>query len=46
MTSGDRRAIGFRHVKWSQKTGQSSKVYPKPLRGYENGEAPELYGPV
>ena len=33
-------------VKWSQKTGQSSKVYPKPLRGYENGEAPELYGPV
>lgn len=30
-------------VKWSQKTGQLAKVYPKPLKGYENGEAPELY---
>ena len=35
-----------RTVKWSQKTGQSAKVYPKPLKGYENGEAPELYRPV
>jgi len=33
-------------VKWSRKTGQSSKVYPKPLKGYENGEAPEFYRPV
>jgi hypothetical protein len=33
-------------LKWSQKTGQSAKVYPKPLKGYENGEAPELYRPV
>jgi len=33
-------------LKWSRKTGQSSKVYPKPLKGYENGEAPEFYRPV
>lgn len=33
-------------VKWSQKTGQSSKVYPKPLKGYENGETPEFYRSV
>ncbi|CUH70817.1 Formate--tetrahydrofolate ligase [Thalassovita autumnalis] len=33
-------------VKWSQKTGQSAKVYPKPLKGYENGKAPELYRSV
>ena len=33
-------------VKWSQKTGQLAKVYPKPLKGYENGEAPEFYRPV
>ena len=33
-------------VKWSQKTGRSAKVYPKPLRGYENGETPELYRSV
>ena len=25
-------------MKWSQKTGQSAKVYPEPLKGYENGE--------
>ena len=36
----------FFDVKWSQKTGQSAKVYPKPLKGYENGEAPEVYRPV
>ena len=35
-----------REVKWSQESGQSAKVYPKPLKGYENGEAPELYRPV
>lgn len=34
------------HLKWSQESGQSAKVYPKPLKGYENGEAPELYRPV
>ena len=33
-------------VKWSQKTGQSAKVYPKPMKGYENGEAPEFYRSV
>lgn len=33
-------------LKWSQESGQSAKVYPKPLKGYENGEAPELYRPV
>ena len=33
-------------MKWSQKTGQSAKVYPKPLKGYENGEAPEFYRSV
>ena len=33
-------------LKWSQKTGQSAKVYPKPLKGYENGEAPEFYRSV
>ena len=30
-------------LKWSQKTGQSVKVYPRPLKGYENGKAPEFY---
>jgi len=33
-------------MKWSQKTGQLAKVYPKPLKGYEHGEAPELYRSV
>ena len=33
-------------VKWSQKTGQLAKVYPKPMKGYENGEAPEFYRSV
>ena len=33
-------------VKWSQKTGQLAKVYPKPRKGYENGEAPEFYRSV
>jgi len=33
-------------LKWSQRTGQSAKVYPEPLKGYENGEAPEVYRPV
>lgn len=33
-------------VKCSQKTGQRAKVYPKPLKGYENDETPEVYGPV
>ena len=33
-------------VKWSQKTGQRAKVYPEPSKGYENGEAPEVYRPV
>lgn len=33
-------------MKWSQKTGQLAKVYPEPLKGYENGEAPEVYRPV
>ncbi|GAW36089.1 hypothetical protein RA2_03157 [Roseovarius sp. A-2] len=42
-----RRGSGPKGIlKWSQKTGQSAKVYPKPLKGYENGEAPELYRPV
>ena len=36
----------FVSLKWSQKIGQPAKVYPKPLKGYENGEAPELYGSV
>ena len=36
--------LGF--LKWSQKTGQSAKVYPKSLKGYENGKAPELYRSV
>ena len=35
-----------RTLKWSRKTGQLAKVYPKPLKGYENGEAPELYRSV
>ncbi|WP_205321392.1 NUDIX domain-containing protein [Tritonibacter mobilis] len=34
------------NLKWSQKTGQSAKVYPKPLKGYEDGKAPELYRSV
>ena len=33
-------------LKWSQKTGQSAKVYPISLKGYENGKAPELYRSV
>ena len=33
-------------LKWSQKTGQSAKVYPKPLKGYEHGKTPELFRPV
>jgi len=33
-------------VKRSQKTGQLAKVYPKPMKGYENGEAPEFYRSV
>ena len=35
-----------RTVAWSQKTGQLAKVYPKPMKGYENGEAPEFYRSV
>ena len=38
--------FGGRPVKWSQKTGQLAKVYPKPMKGYENGEAPEFYRSV
>ncbi len=34
------------YVKWSQKIGQRAKVYPKTLKGYENGETPELYRSV
>ena len=33
-------------MKWSQRTGKPAKVYPKPLKGYEDGKAPEFYGPV
>lgn len=33
-------------VKWSQETGQSAKVFPEPLKGYEHGKAPELYRSV
>ena len=33
-------------MKWSQRTGQLSKVCPKPMEGYENGEAPEFYRSV
>jgi|GEM_PF-4709621 hypothetical protein len=33
-------------LKRSQKTGQLAKVYPKPMKGYENGEAPEFYRSV
>lgn len=33
-------------LKWSQKTRQLAKVYPKPMKGYENGEAPEFYRSV
>lgn len=42
------RILGTRpyKVKWSRKTGQLAKVYPQPLKGYENGEAPELYRSV
>jgi hypothetical protein len=39
-------ARSLRHLKWSQKTGQSAKVYPVPLKGYEDGKAPELYRAV
>ena len=34
------------NLKWSQKTGQRAKVYPEPLKGYENGEAPEVHRPI
>jgi hypothetical protein len=37
---------GHLGLKWSQKIGQLAKVYPKPLRGYENGKTPEAYRPV
>ena len=33
-------------LKWSEQTGQSAKVYPKPLKGYEDGKAPEFYRSV
>ncbi len=33
-------------LKCPPKTGLLANVYPKPLKGYENGEAPEFYGPV
>ena len=33
-------------LKWSQETGQSAKVFPEPLKGYEHGKAPELYRSV
>ena len=33
-------------VKWSQSTGERAKVYPETLKGYENGEAKEVYRPV
>jgi len=33
-------------MKWSQETGQSAKVFPEPLKGYEHGKAPELYRSV
>jgi hypothetical protein len=39
-------AQGRDRLKWSQKTGRSAKVYPKPLKGYEDGKAPELYRSV
>lgn len=38
--------LRFMELKWSQKTGQSSKVYPEPLKGYGSGEAPEVYRSV
>jgi hypothetical protein len=38
--------FNFQILKWSQKTGQLAKVYPKPMKGYENGEAPEFYRSV
>ena len=46
LVSGFMRCVESLQLKWSQKTGQSAKVYPKPLKGYENGEAPEVYRPV
>ena len=36
----------IREVKWSQKSGQAAKMYPKPLKGYEHGDAPEPYRSV
>ena len=36
----------IRPVNWSQKTGQLAKVYPKPMKGYEHGEAPEFFRSV
>ena len=39
-------ARGDGALKWSQKIGQAAKVYPEPLKGYGNGETPELYGRV
>jgi glycine betaine/proline transport system ATP-binding protein len=33
-------------LKWSQKTGHRAKVYPEPLKGYDDGKAPELYRSV
>ena len=33
-------------LKWSQETGQLAKVYPQRMKGYENGEAPEVYRSV
>jgi hypothetical protein len=33
-------------VKFVLKAGLSAKVKPNPLKGYESGEAPELYRPV
>ena len=35
-----------RVLKWSWKFGQTAKVYPEPLKGYRNGETPELYGRI
>lgn len=33
-------------MKCAQKAEQSVKVYPKPMKGYENGEAPAFYRSV
>ncbi len=46
QATGHRDLHQVQTLKWSQESGQSAKVYPKPLKGYENGEAPELYRPV